>query len=97
MGGDGIEPPREVRVSSVSYPAKLLRWGAQTEHEDCSGSGPECGRVAIFHVVDPQTMKNRAIVFFGGLAAVVILLGVAFGAASRRNAPPPAEAAPPPS
>jgi hypothetical protein len=35
--------------------------------------------------VDPDAMRSRALVFFGGLAAVVLLLGIAFGAFSRRE------------
>jgi hypothetical protein len=77
---------RTVKVSSVDYPARLFRYGADRD----SGTGcPFCRFPAHTQVVDPQTMKNHALVFFGGLAAIVILLGIAFGALSRRNAPPP--------
>jgi hypothetical protein len=91
---------QEVRVSNVSYPTKLFRYGVQREDKRCAPStrrGTPCQVVAITHLVDPQAMKNHALVFFGGLAAIVLLVGIAFGAASRRNVPPSAEAAPPPS
>lgn len=101
---------KDVGASSVSYPAKLLRYGAETTEEkrtcvesrtvrrariDSNGrvypGKIECARSEVTSTadtVDPQTMKNHAIVFFGGLAAIVLLLGIAFGAASRKTPPP---------
>jgi hypothetical protein len=94
-----------VRASSVDYPARLFRYGAATVSDlDCShSSDPFCSvtltkneeALARADPVSPQTMKNHALVFFGGLAGVVLLLGIAFGAASRRNVPPSAVAQPP--
>jgi hypothetical protein len=123
-----------VAASSISYPARLFRFGTETtttrttqdsirvcvdqrprSYNDPSEPdqnpnrysnlrpGNHCVRSVIrtpavlttYHWVDPQKMKNHALVFFGGLAAVVLLLGIALGAASRRNVPPSAEVVPP--
>jgi hypothetical protein len=92
LPGDNEATPWGARLSGVSYPAKLFRFGLQSEHEYCSVGGQRCGRVVPTQFVNQDAMKNHALVFFGGLAAIVLLLGVAFGAASRKTPPPSVEA-----
>jgi hypothetical protein len=81
-----------VKVSSISYPARLFRYGVEDQRDCRASSDPFCDRFVHPHTANPETMRNHALVFFGGLAAVVLLLGIAFGAASRSNSD--ADAAP---
>src|SRR5262245_35464479 len=83
-----------VQVKRIDYPARLLSYG-MTRGLLPSSDDP-FGRPDFREGVDPDAMRNRALVFFGGLAVVVLLLGVAFGAASRRKPPAPEWVAIPP-
>lgn len=55
--------------NQLDYPAKLFRVGLRERQET-----PE----AVLLIVELDDVRERVLVFFGGIAVVVVLLGAAF-------------------
>jgi hypothetical protein len=64
----------------LAYPAKLFRIGLRKRDEppNPTGGGVRADG-AVRLTVDLDAVRERVLVFYGGLAAVVVLVGGAFG------------------
>ena len=67
----------------LAYPAKLFRVGLRERDEPSDPTGGPADS-AVRLTVDLDAVRERVLVFYGGLAAVVVLVGGAFGVRALR-------------
>jgi hypothetical protein len=70
----------------LAYPAKLFRVGLREREEtsDPTGGGGDPAASTVRLTVDLDAVRERVLVFYGGLAAVVVLVGGAFSVRALR-------------
>jgi hypothetical protein len=79
----------------LTYPARLFNSGLVERYvagcDPATNSGSICDQpYTVYRQVNLHTVRQRVVVFFGGLALVLILVGLAVGLLRRKPAAPQA-------